>query len=309
MSENVKCRGEVDDFLVYLADIKRYSPHTIDNYRRDLKTLELHFRSKGMQDWNSLKATEVRHYVASAHGKGLAGRSIARQLSALRSFFNYRLKHELSRHNPARDIRAPKDAKALPVTLDPEEISRLLDQDADSPLMLRDLAMFELFYSSGLRLAELTGLDTDHIDLREGMLRVTGKGRKTRDLPIGTKAREALKRWYEVRGQWLQGEEKAVFLSQRGKRLSPRTIQDRLKKLAASSGLMRNCHPHMLRHSFASHMLESSCDLRAVQELLGHADISTTQIYTHLDFQHLASVYENAHPRARKKPGDENDQD
>lgn len=294
--------GEVDDFLDYLANIKRYSAHTVANYKRDLRDLQAHFGRSGMQNWNELKPASVRHYVATAHGKGLGGRTIARQLSALRSFYTYRLKHDFSQHNPAKDIRPPKDNQPLPATLDPEEVARLLDSRGDSALIRRDLAIFELFYSCGLRLAELTGLDLNQLDLREGMVRVTGKGRRTRDLPIGAKAVEAMKRWMEVRAQWLQGEEQAVFLSQRGQRLSPRTIQDRLKKLALNAGVSRNCYPHMLRHSFASHMLESSRDLRAVQELLGHADISTTQIYTHLDFQHLASVYENAHPRARKKP-------
>lgn len=300
--------GGINEFLAYLQDIKRYSQHTVDNYRRDLRDLETHFRSAGLRDWNNLKPAAVRHYVANAHSKGLSGRSIARQLSALRSFYTYRLKHDFSQHNPARDIRPPKDTNPLPSTLDPEELSRLLDKQEDSPLICRDLAVFELFYSCGLRLGELTALDLNNLDLREGMVRVTGKGRKTRDVPMGSKAIAAMKRWMDVRRQWLQGEESAVFLTQRGKRLSPRTIQDRLKKLAVSSGVNRNCYPHMLRHSFASHMLESSRDLRAVQELLGHADISTTQIYTHLDFQHLASVYENAHPRAKKK-NQEKDQD
>jgi len=211
------------------------------------------------------------------------------------------MRHHHYAQNPAADVRAPKDAKALPATLDPEQMQRLLDEPGDSVLSLRDAAMFELMYSSGLRLSELVGLDVKDLQLGEGMLRVTGKGNKTRELPMGRKAVTALHAWMSARTQWLQGPESALFLTQRGRRLSARSVQDRLKRLAARQGVDRNCYPHMLRHSFASHMLESSADLRAVQELLGHADISTTQIYTHLDFQHLANVYDKAHPRARKK--------
>jgi len=199
--------------------------------------------------------------------------------------------------NPAQDILAPKDKKSLPATLDPEEVSRLLSQNLNDPMICRDLAMFELMYSSGLRLAELVSIDLVDLDLSVGQVRVTGKGGKVRDLPVGAHAIEAINKWLGYRRSLPGADDKAVFLSSRGKRIAPRTVQMRLKKLAESQGLDRDCYPHMLRHSFASHLLESSGDLRAVQELLGHADISTTQIYTHLDFQHLAQVYDESHPR------------
>ncbi len=298
-------RLEMDSFLRELGDIRRYSKHTISNYRRDLEALRLIFSGLGKNNWRDVVPADVRLMVGKQHQKGHTGRTIARQLSALRSFYNWLLKRKLCDSNPAQDIRAPKDRKALPKTLDPEEIQQLLTKSADSTLELRDAAIFELFYSSGLRLSELVGINIPDIDLRDGEMRVTGKGNKIRILPVGSKALEAIVAWLKVRGQWLQGEQDALFLSKTGRRLSPRSVQDRLKKLALKTGLSRNCYPHMLRHSFASHMLESSGDLRAVQEMLGHADISTTQIYTHLDFQHLASVYEKAHPRAKnKKEGD-----
>ena len=302
MADPVPVTGEeVDAFLEELETVKRYSPHTVANYRRDLNRAHVILTSLGKADWTEVTVRDIRLMVAHLHQQGLSGRTISRLLSAVRSLFNYLLLQHKCKLNPARDVRPPKDSKPLPTTLDPEEVQQLLDGPGDSSVDLRDVAMFELFYSSGLRLSELTSLNVGDIDPEAGMMRVTGKGRKTRDLPVGRKALAALVNWMSVREQWLQGEESAMFLSRRGRRISTRSVQDRLKKLAMKKGLARNCYPHMLRHSFASHMLESSGDLRAVQELLGHADIGTTQIYTHLDFQHLARVYEKAHPRARHK--------
>lgn len=299
--QSTDSRLAIDKFLHELAEIKRYSQHTISNYRRDLESLRLIFLSVKKNTWQEVTSNDVRLMVAKQHQKGHSGRSIARQLSALRSLYNWLLKRKLCSSNPAQDIRAPKDRKPLPATLDPEEVQQLLTKSADSALDLRDKAMFELFYSSGLRLSELVGIDLPDIDLIDRQVRVIGKGNKVRVLPVGGKAIEALNSWLDVRELWLQGEQTALFLSKKGIRISTRSVQDRLKKMAIKTGLSRNCYPHMLRHSFASHMLESSGDLRAVQEMLGHADISTTQIYTHLDFQHLASVYEKAHPRAKNK--------
>lgn len=292
---------ELERFLTELEKIKRYSKHTISAYQRDLLSLQGVFKTLGKSNWQEVKTNDVRTAVARFHQRGMNGRSIARRLSALRSLYQYLLRTGSCDYNPAIDVRSPKDSKPLPATLDPEEIQQLLAAAGDSYLAIRDVAIFEVFYSSGLRLGELVGLDVEDLDLAEGSMRVTGKGNKTRILPIGSKAIGAVKNWLEARSQCLQGEQKALFLAKRGKRLSARSVQDRLKKLAISNGVARNCYPHMLRHSFASHLLESSGNLRAIQELLGHADISTTQIYTHLDFQHLATVYERAHPRARRK--------
>jgi integrase/recombinase XerC len=222
-------------------------------------------------------------------------------LSSLRSFYQFLIRKHQLKNNPAIDIRAPKTARSLPDTLDVDALSQLLDIPADSILAIRDRAMMELFYSSGLRLSELTNLDLDSIDLVENSLRAIGKGNKTRILPIGRKAAEALQNWLSKRDTMAKPDESALFVSNRGKRISTRSVQQRLNYWQQKQGLDQHIHPHKLRHSFASHILESSGDLRAVQELLGHADISTTQIYTHLDFQHLAKVYDNAHPRARKK--------
>lgn len=304
-TQSTDSRLVLDEFLHELADIKRYSQHTISNYRRDLESLRKNFLSANKKTWQDVTPSDVRLVVAKQHQKGLSGRSIARQLSALRSLYNWLLKRKRCTSNPATDIRAPKDRKPLPATLDPEEVNQLLARNADTALELRDKAMFELFYSSGLRLSELVGIDLADLDIDDRQVRVTGKGNKMRILPVGSKAIDALNAWLGVRDPWLQGEQLALFISKKGRRISVRSVQDRLKKMALKTGLSRNCYPHMLRHSFASHMLESSGDLRAVQEMLGHADISTTQIYTHLDFQHLAAVYEKAHPRAKNKKGEE----
>lgn len=292
---------DIDSYLEDLRVARRCSPHTVSNYARDLKSVASSAKTRGIECWKELTAADVRAIVAEQHRGGIAGRSLARRLSALRGLYNYLVGLGQCEINPAQDILAPKDKKALPATLDPEEVSRLLAQNLNDPMVCRDLAMFELMYSSGLRLAELVSIDLVNLDLSVGQVRVTGKGGKVRDLPVGEHAVEAINKWLGYRRSLPGADDRAVFLSSRGKRIAPRTVQMRLKKLAESQGLDRDCYPHMLRHSFASHLLESSGDLRAVQELLGHADISTTQIYTHLDFQHLAEVYEKAHPRARQE--------
>ncbi len=290
----------INDYLEDLRVARRCSPHTVSNYARDLKAVAKSAAERQIENWQDVTGSDVRAIIAEQHREGIAGRSLARRLSALRGLYNYLMSLGRADVNPAVDILAPKDKKALPATLDPDEVSRLLSQNLNDPMICRDLAMFELMYSSGLRLAELVSIDLADLDLSVGQVRVTGKGGKTRDLPVGEHAIEAINKWLGYRRSMPGSDERAVFLSSRGKRIAPRTVQMRLKKLAESQGLNRDCYPHMLRHSFASHLLESSGDLRAVQELLGHADISTTQIYTHLDFQHLAQVYDESHPRAKR---------
>ena len=290
----------IESYLQELRVARRCSPHTVSNYARDLRAVARSADTRKITDWDQIEPADVRSIIAEQHREGISGRSLARRLSALRGLYNYLIKLGRTKNNPALDILAPKDKKALPATLNPDEVNRLLKQNINDPMVCRDLAMFELMYSSGLRLAELVSLNLADLDLSVEQVRVTGKGGKTRDLPVGKPAIEAINKWLGFRRSLPGADDTAVFLSSRGKRIAPRTVQMRLKKLAESQGLKRDCYPHMLRHSFASHMLESSGDLRAVQELLGHADISTTQIYTHLDFQHLARVYDESHPRARK---------
>ncbi|MEE9319127.1 MAG: tyrosine recombinase XerC [Granulosicoccus sp.] len=291
----------IDDYLEELRVARRCSPHTVSNYARDLKAVARSAATRQIENWQTITGSDVRSIIAEQHREGIAGRSLARRLSALRGLYSYLMRLGRCEVNPAVDILAPRDKKALPATLDPDEVSRLLSKNLNDPMICRDLAMFELMYSSGLRLAELVGIDLVNLDLSVGQVRVNGKGGKTRDLPVGEHAVDAINKWLGYRRSMPGADQRAVFLSSRGKRIAPRTVQMRLKKLAESQGLDRDCYPHMLRHSFASHLLESSGDLRAVQELLGHADISTTQIYTHLDFQHLAQVYDESHPRARRK--------
>lgn len=286
-------------YLQELRVAKRYSPHTVSNYQRDLKSFAASARERMIESWSEVTSQDVRAMVADQHRNGISGRSLARRLSALRGLYNFLMKSGKISINPAADVMAPKDKRALPGVLDQEEISRLLKENLNDPMISRDLAMFELMYSSGLRLSELVNVNLSDLDLHMGEIRVTGKGGKTRILPVGKPAVEAVNKWLAFRRTLPGADGKAVFVSARGKRIAPRTVQMRLKKLAESQGLTRNCYPHMLRHSFASHLLESSGNLRAVQELLGHADISTTQVYTHLDFQHLAKVYDAAHPRAQ----------
>jgi len=301
----VRFEPAIAEYLQELRVSKRYSPHTLANYQRDLKVFATAAEARGLVEWKEVDGKLIRAMVAEQHMEGVSGRSLARRLSALRGLLNYLLKLGLVSSNPAADVLAPKGKRKLPDTLDADEVSRLLSENLNDPMICRDLAMFELMYSSGLRLSELVKIDLADLDLSVGQVRVIGKGGKTRDLPVGKFAIQAINKWLVYRRTLPGSADKAVFISTRGKRIAPRTVQMRLKKLAESQGLSRNCYPHMLRHSFASHLLESSGNLRAVQELLGHADIGTTQIYTHLDFQHLASVYDKAHPRARQ--GKDND--
>ena len=286
------------EYLDALRHQRRLSPATLSNYSRALDVL---LELNGKKPLQALEAAEVRRYVAVLHSKGLSPRSLALALSAWRGYFRWLARHRGFQSNPVLGIRAPKAARPLPKALSVEATQRLLETDGEaSPLLVQDAAMFELLYSSGLRVGELVALDLGD-DPAQGEVTVTGKGSKTRTVPVGAKARTALKAWLEIRFQVVVPEEKALFVGARGRRISPSRVWHRLTAWAKRRGLAEHVHPHMLRHSFASHMLQSSQDLRAVQELLGHASISTTQVYTHLDFQALAKVYDAAHPRARKK--------
>ena len=291
----------LQQFENYLRHEKRYSKHTLTGYIRDLKQFQKWLKNEACNDLLEADGLHIRNWVASLHRQGIGGKTLQRKLSSLRSFFQYHVRVHQLKSNPANDIQAPKSARTLPNTLDADALTQLLEIPSDSILAIRDKAIMELFYSSGLRLSELVDLNVESVDLSERSLMAVGKGNKTRILPVGTKAIEALVSWLKNRQTLLKGDESALFISQRGSRISTRSVQLRINHWRKKQGLEQHVHPHKLRHSFASHILESSGDLRAVQELLGHADISTTQIYTHLDFQHLASVYDKAHPRARKK--------
>jgi len=288
----------VKSYLDYLRGEKRVASLTLSAYHADLANLQEFCNNQKILEWRHLQATHVRQYVAVRHKDGLGSKSIQRELAAIRSFFSFLLKRQLVSQNPAQGVRSPKAPKKLPKTLDVDQISGLLNILPDSILEMRDLAMFELFYSSGLRLNELVMLDMTDLDLSEGFLRIRhGKGSKQRHAPMGMKAIKAVEKWLGYRPD---SPSSAVFVSLCGQRLGCRSVQLRLERWCLKHGLSEHVHPHMLRHSFASHLLESSQDIRAVQELLGHVDVSTTQIYTHLDFQHLARVYDGAHPRAKK---------
>lgn len=295
-------------FFDYLKNERRLSPLTQQHYRRDLQKVMRYCRQQEINDWHQLDVHHVRALVAQLHRRGLGGRSLQRLLSSLRALFNYLMREGVVKKNPVVGVSAPKNARKLPRVLDVDQMGHLLAIDERDPLALRDRAMMELIYSSGLRLAELAGLDLGDIDQRDAVVRVTGKGSKTRIVPIGSHALAALQRWLRCRAEFVVAGNMALFVGKSGRRLGHRAIQLRLREWAIKRGLPESLHPHMLRHSFASHMLESSGDLRAVQELLGHADISTTQIYTHLDFQHLARVYDQAHPRAKKRSSSDPDQ-
>jgi len=288
----------LDDFYNKLRNERQLSPHTLKNYQRDLNNLIGYCQQQSIKNWAALDEQHIRMHVSQRHRQGLSGKSLQRSLSALRTFFDYLIREGALKFNPAKGVKAPKVARKLPQTLDVDRVGQLLNIEGNDDLAIRDRAILELFYSSGLRLSELTGLNVDSL-IGESEVRVLGKGNKERQLPVGRKAAEALKKWLAIRSNLRAEGEKALFVSQRGTRLSPRSVQQRLRHWVLKQGLDTHVHPHMLRHSFASHILESSSDLRAVQELLGHADISTTQIYTHLDFQHLAKVYDQAHPRAK----------
>jgi len=293
----------LERFVRHLSQERGLSPRTAEGYRRDLDALARFCRERGLGRWDALDDEHIRAFAAWCHRQGASGRSIQRALSAVRGFYAYLLREGQARRNPAVGVAAPKSTRRLPEVLDADQVAGLLDFTAEGPLSLRDLAILELFYSSGLRLAELVGLDLHELDVQEGLVAVTGKGRKRRLVPVGRYAREALARWLAVRSGMARAGETAVFVGRTGRRLGARAVQLLVGRRARQRGLGTCVHPHTLRHSFASHLLESSGDLRAVQELLGHADISTTQVYTHLDFQHLARVYDQAHPRAKRKRG------
>jgi len=291
----------LQSFLDHLSHQRRFSGNTVQAYRRDLLRLAAYLQQHEIDDWSGLQTSAARGFIGQLHREGLSATSIRRHLSAARSFFRYLAREAKVTTNPFAGLPAPKPAKRLPKALSVDQANQLLQAGEAGPLSSRDLALFELMYSSGLRLSELAGLDLVDVDLGEGLVRVVGKGAKVRVVPVGRMAVEALKDWLKQRRALVAADEQALFVGRRGGRLGRRSIQLRLQALGRQRGLDVDLHPHMLRHSFATHMLESSGDLRAVQELLGHADISTTQIYTHLDFQHLAKVYDTAHPRARKK--------
>jgi integrase/recombinase XerC len=295
------------DFLRRLTQERNLSSHTQAAYQRDLAALAAWCTQHGVEQWQGLDHGHVRAFAARSHAGGLSPASIQRRLSAVRSFYTFLQREGLCVHNPAVDVQAPKRPKRLPRTLDADQMARVLEkppatpEGADERLALRDLAIMELLYSSGLRLAELVGLDLMALDLADRTVRVTGKGSKVRIVPVGTQAIAVLRRWLGARTSLAKSDETAVFVGQNGRRLGPRAVQLRLAAIARAQGVPVKLHPHLFRHSFATHLLESSQDLRGVQELLGHADISTTQVYTHLDFQHLAHIYDQAHPRARRR--------
>ena len=297
MSQDLETR--IDTFIRHLEKERRLSPHTVSAYRRDLNAL-IDFCKNQSVSIESVDSYFIRRFASESHRKGASPRSVARRLSAIRGFFGYLMRTGVVSVNPAINIQAPKPSRRLPATLDADEVASLLTLSTEDALSMRDRAILELFYSSGLRLAELVSSNLADLDFQDGTIRVIGKGNKTRVVPVGRHALEALKAWMLIRASMAKKEEEAIFVTQRGTRIACRTVQARLKRWGMQQGASTSIHPHMLRHSFATHMLESSSDLRAVQELLGHASISTTQVYTHLDFQHLAQIYDKAHPRARR---------
>jgi integrase/recombinase XerC len=300
-------------FRRYMGSERRLSRHTDSNYARDLAALVKFCDRMALRDWTALDSQHIRAFAAHSHAGGLSPRSVQRRLSAVRSFYEFLLRENQTlpasdpsprsgvTRNPAHDVRAPKAAKRLPETLDPDQMARLLEIPPGDVFVSRDHAIMELLYSSGLRLAELVGLDLDALDLKDRTVRVKGKGDKTRIVPVGSVAAKVLEKWLLERAALAKPGESALFVGRNGKRLGPRAVQTRVAQWARRQGLEMHVYPHLFRHSFATHLLESSRELRGVQELLGHADISTTQVYTHLDFQHLARIYESSHPRARKK--------
>ena len=297
----------ITNFLTHLSDERQLSQHTVKGYRRDLVALSEYLEPLAIDSWCEVASHHLRSFISAGHRDGRSGRTLQRRLSAYRTFFNYLAREGLTTTNPAMEFSAPKSKARLPTPIDTDQISHLLEINQSDWHSLRDRAMLELFYSSGLRLSELVGSNIGDVFFSDATIKVRGKGAKERMLPIGAKAIVALKVWLKERTNLPKGNQlnaDAIFLSERGARISPRTVQERVKQWSRRLGINTKVHPHTLRHSFASHLLESSQDLRAVQELLGHADIATTQIYTHLDFQHLAKVYDAAHPRAQKASKD-----
>lgn len=283
-----------------IADGRRLSPHTSSAYRSDLMRLQAFMTAEGMTAWADLDVVQARRYIVSLHASGLSGRSIQRHLAAGRSFYVFLIRRGQASMNPLLGIKAPRSPKRLPAALSVDQAARLMEIADSSMLGLRDRALLELFYSCGLRLSELADVNMRDIEGEDGCVRVHGKGGRVRLVPVGRHARTAIRKWLSVRGRWAAPAEPAMFVSARGGRLGRRAIEERVRLWALRQGLDQSVHPHMLRHSFASHLLESSADLRAVQELLGHRSLATTQIYTHLNFQYLAAVYDKAHPRARR---------
>tara|TARA_B100000029_G_scaffold331438_1_gene323699 strand:+ start:671 stop:1591 length:921 start_codon:yes stop_codon:yes gene_type:complete len=291
-------------FLQHLQHERNLSPNTVNAYIRDIEKLVNFCEQANITSWKKLNSHHLQDFLAEGHRKGLSGRSQQRCLSSIRALYNFLIREECVKNNPAYQLSAPKSQQALPKTLDADQVSKLLEVQGSKWHTIRDRAILELFYSSGLRLSELVGANLNDISWGDATIKVLGKGSKERVLPIGTKAQEALKLWLVARSGKNAPVDHALFISERGSRISARNVQSRIRHWTRSQNIAGSVHPHMLRHSFASHLLESSGDLRAIQELLGHADISTTQIYTHLDFQHLAEVYDKAHPRARHKSRD-----
>ena len=289
-----------EDYFAHLKNERNLSAHTIAAYRRDLVCLQNYCIKNEITAWQDLRVHNLRRYAATSFAADLSPRSIQRRLSGARSFMNYLIHEGHLKSNPVAGVMAPKAPKRLPDALDPDQMARLLDIKGESLADVRDRALMELLYSSGLRLAELVGLNLGDIS-SDGTVRVTGKGSKERIVPVGSYALTAVAEWQRQRANLANVEETALFVGPRGKRISPRTIQAMVRRRAIAAGLPKKVYPHLFRHSFATHMLESSSDLRSVQEMLGHADISTTQVYTHLDFQHLAQIYDKAHPRARRQ--------
>jgi len=292
----------INEFIYHLQRERRLSAHTVSNYERDLAKLTAYCEDKKVDCWDQINPAIARGFVAANYRKGLSGRSISRILSTSRSFYRYLVREEYVAVNPFDGVSAPKSSKPLPEVLTAEQVVRLVELTGDDTLAVRDRAVVELFYSSGLRLQELSDLDVQDIDFDQSLVRVLGKGSKTRIVPMGSHATEALKQWLVRRDEWAGPWENALFVTNRRTRMSNRTVQKMLERRAVEQGIPVRVHPHILRHSFATHVLESSSDIRAVQELLGHANLSTTQIYTHLDFGHLSKQYDKAHPRAKKKP-------
>ena len=298
---NKEAQALTNLFFRYLETERRYSQNTIRSYQRDLEHFSVHLQDKKLSRWAESKPHHIRTYASQIFIEGLGAKSIQRRLSAIRSFMNYLLREGMIKNNPAEGVKTPKAPKKLPGVLDIQQISQLLDIQETDPVSLRDKAIMELIYSSGLRLSEIVRLNPIDLNLSDKSLTVIGKGDKTRMLPIGNEAIKSLRSWLSCRNELANPEEEALFVGSRGNRLSRRSIQSRIKHWARKNGIQQDVYPHLLRHSFATHMLEASGDLRAVQELLGHKDISTTQVYTHLDFEHLSKTYDKAHPRSGKK--------
>ncbi|MFY8275518.1 tyrosine recombinase XerC [Pseudoalteromonas sp. SSDWG2] len=292
--------GPVASYSDYLRYEKQYSSHTLGQYHRQLLEVARYFYEQ-KEGWLALDADDIRKYAMSLRAKGLGARTVNLKLSCLRAFFRYLKSYNPYQGNPAQHVKGPKFDKPLPRNLDVDQMHQLLDIDDDDPLAVRDKAMMELMYSSGLRVSELVNANISDLDLRDAQIRVLGKGNKERIVPVGSKAIAALKSWLKVRVMFVGADDAPLFLSKRKTRISIRHVRERMREWGVKQGLSAQVHPHKLRHSFASHVLQSSGDLRAVQELLGHSSLSATQVYTHLDFQHLAKVYDNAHPRAKKQ--------